>query len=232
MARAGRVDEALEGIVDRIVDGTFAVGSALPREAELAEMLGVSRPTMREAVRSLSDGGVLRVVHGRGTYLAPRSSWRHLPTLIAVVARTTSPLELGLQLTQIRRMIEVGSAGLAAESRTDEDLQSMSQLLDEFDRAHAAGDNEAAVKADIDFHEAILQASGNPFLGTIMQPLGEALHKSRHVTTSSPEVRVRAQTHHRKILDRIAAGDASGAKDAMRAHMTQTRDDIVGLQSK
>lgn len=229
MARTGRVDEAIQGIVERIVDGSFVVNEALPAEAELAQLLDVSRPTMREAVRSLSDGGVLKVRHGRGTYLAPRDQWRHLPTLIAVVARTTSPLELGIQLTQVRRMIEVGAAGLAAENRTEDDLQRMAKLLDEFDQAHAIQDDERLVAHDIAYHEAILHASGNPFLASIMQPLSEALFRSRRVTTSSSDVRSRAQEHHRNIFDKIQAGDAAGAKEAMRAHMTQTHDDIVRL---
>ena len=105
----------------------------------------------------------------------------------------------------------------------------MRRELDDFDEAHAAGDDERTVEADIAFHEVILQASGNPFLGTITQPLAEALFKSRRVTTSSPEVRVRAQAHHRNILMHIEAGDPAGAKEAMRAHMTQTHEDIMRL---
>ena len=227
MSRRGLVDEAIQGILDRVVDLTFPAGSALPPEADLAALLDVSRPTMREAVRSLSDRGVLSVVHGRGTFVAPQEEWRDLPTLIGVLARTTPSRDLGLQLTQIRRMLEVGAAGLAAEHRTDDDVARMRDLLDRYD---AAGDDVDEVAAlDIAFHEAILAASGNPFLAAIMQPLAEALAASRRTTAARPEVRARAQEHHRRIADRIAARDAVGAKDAMRAHMTQTHDDIAAL---
>lgn len=229
MSRRGLVDEAIQSILDHIVDGTYAVGEALPPEADLAKVLGVSRPTMREAVRSLSDRGVLRVVHGRGTFVVPRSEWRDLPTLVEVMARTTPSRELGIQLTQIRRMIEVGACGLAAANRTDDDMARMGRLLDEYDEADAAGNVEEVVRLDIEFHEAILAASGNPFLATIMQPLAQALYTSRHTTSSVAEVRTRAQKHHRKILAAITDGNAARAKEAMRAHMTQTRDDFTTI---
>lgn len=226
MSRRGLVDEAIQSILDRIVDGTYAEGDALPPEAELARLLDVSRPTMREAVRSLSDRGVLRVVHGRGTFVAARAEWRDLPTLIEVMARTTPPRELGIQLTQIRRMIEVGACGLAAANRDDDDVARMRRLLDSYDVAAAEADVEEVVRLDIAFHDAILAASGNPFLATIMQPLGQALFASRRTTSALADVRTRAQAHHRRILEAIAAGDPARAKEAMRAHMSQTRDDI------
>ncbi|MHA6523319.1 FadR/GntR family transcriptional regulator [Tessaracoccus sp. G1721] len=229
MSRRGLVDEAIQGILDRVVDGEFPAGSALPPEADLAALLEVSRPTMREAVRSLSDRGVLRVVHGRGTFVAPREEWRDLPTLIGVLARTTPSRDLGLQLIQVRRMLEVGAAGLAAEHRSGDDVARMRDLLDRYDAAGERDDVDEVAQLDIAFHEAILAASGNPFLAAIMQPLAEALSASRRTTAALVEVRSRAQEHHRRIAERIAAGDTAGAKDAMRAHMTQTHDDIAAL---
>ncbi|MBB1511033.1 FadR family transcriptional regulator [Tessaracoccus sp. MC1679] len=229
MSRRGLVDEAIQGILDRVVDGGFPAGSALPPEADLAALLEVSRPTMREAVRSLSDRGVLRVVHGRGTFVAPREEWRDLPTLIGVLARTTPSRDLGLQLIQVRRMLEVGAAGLAAENRNDVDLTAMRAVLDGYDEAAARADVDEVVRLDLAFHGLVLKASGNPFLAAIMQPLAEALSASRQTTAAREDVRARAQEHHRRILEAISGGDASAAKDAMRAHMKQTHDDIAAL---
>lgn len=229
MSRRGLVDEAIQGILDRVVDSVFPPGSALPPEADLAALLEVSRPTMREAVRSLSDRGVLRVVHGRGTFVAPQEEWRDLPTLIGVLARTTPSRDLGLQLIQVRRMLEVGAAGLAAEHRSDDDVARMQDLLDRYDTAASREDVDEVAALDIAFHEAILAASGNPFLAAIMQPLAEALSASRRTTAARDDVRSRAQEHHRRIVQAISDGDPASAKDAMRAHMTQTHDDIAAL---
>ena len=231
MARRPLADEAIDAILDQIVDGTFAPGEALPSEQDLANLLGVSRPTMREAVRALTDRGILNVVHGRGTYVTEQREWRDLPTLINVVARTTSPRELGRQLTEVRRMIEVGACGLAAQHRTDEDLDALRTCLADYDRAAAREDIEEVVRLDLDFHECIIRATGNPFLAPVMHSLTDALQRSRRVTSAQVEVRERATRHHRDILRAIKVRDAEAAKNAMRAHMTQTRDDIVKFAS-
>lgn len=223
------VRSAFDGILDRVIDGSFPAGSALPPEADLAALLDVSRPTMREAVRVLTDRGVLKVVHGRGTYVLPRSDWTDLNTIIQAMAATTPPQELGLQLTEVRRMIEVGACGLAAKNRSDDDVERMRAILEDYDAAAEDGDVEAAVEADIAFHELIMNASGNPFIPSMMQPLETALRKSRRTTTEHGRIRSRAQAHHYGILEAIAAQDVAGAKTAMRAHMTQTREDIEGI---
>ena len=227
MTRARLADEAVDAILDRIVDGTWAPGSALPPETELAAILTVSRPTMREAVRALGERGVLRVVHGRGTYVAEMASWTDLPTIIDVLARTTPPRQLGEQLTQLRRMIEVGAAGLAAVQRSDDDLDRLARCLDEYDEAARAGDIDAIVQRDLDFHRQILVASGNPLLAPVMSALDHAARRSRRITSEQSEVRERARTHHRAILTAISDGDATRAKEAMRAHMTQTAEDLA-----
>lgn len=224
---SGRVQKAVSKILDAIVSGEFQVGSALPPEAELAEWLAVARPTMREAVRILTERGVLDVVHGRGTFVVEPLKWKDLSTIIWWLSQVSSPRELGIYLSEVRRMIEVGACGLAAERRSEEDLESLRQALVDYDRAVETNDIEGATTADLRFHEAILTASGNPFVAAVMGPLADALHDSRLETTSIPEMRERARFHHFEILDMLEKGDVQGSKDAMRAHMTQTRHDIL-----
>ena len=130
-----RVTAAVDDILSRIHSGEFGTGHSLPPEAELAALLDVSRHTMREAVRSLSTRGVLTVVHGRGTFVNPVRSWTDLPTMISALERTESPRQIGLQLIELRRMIEVGACGLAARNRTDEDLSALRGHLETFSSA-------------------------------------------------------------------------------------------------
>lgn len=222
--------QAVQQVIDLIAAGKLEAGQALAPEAVLAEELGVSRLTMREAVRVLKDRGVVRVIHGRGTYVCPMDEWTDLETIIHVLGQTTSRRELGRQLIEIRRMIEVGASGLAAASRTDDDIRAMRRRLEEFDSAESAADIEGVLMADIAFHQAIAAASGNPFLLTIMRALEEPLMRSRRETTAVAEVRSRARHHHHRIFEAIEDGDADRAKDAMRAHMTQTREDLERLQ--
>lgn len=226
MARPRLADSAMESILDRIVDGTYPKGTALPPEAELAAQLDVSRPTMREAVRVLDERGVVQVVHGRGTFVNDMQEWRDLPTLIDVWNRTSSPRKMGEHLTVLRRMIEVGAAELAAEHRNADDVARMHEILDEYERASEAEDVDLVVELDLEFHHRILAASGNPFLAPIMLALNDAAKPSRRITLAQPEVRARAHPHHRRILAAIEAGDQEQAKLAMDAHMTQTYDDL------
>lgn len=224
--RKDLVSAGIEEMLAAIAEGTFAEGQALPSEQPLAEFLDVSRPTMREIVRTLADRGVLEVVHGRGTFVRPREQWRDIETLVEVWRKEMGQHEMGLYLTEVRRMIEVGSCGHAAERRSEEDIAFMEGCLLRYERAHRDGDIQAANREDVDFHNALLRASGNPFLLAVMRPLQGALAHSRVTTTSRPEVRERASRHHRAILDAVIARDAEGAKNAMRAHMAQTREDL------
>lgn len=218
--------QVVQQIMDRIADGTFEDGQALPPEAEFASTLGVSRLTMREAVRVLKDRGVLRVVHGRGTYVAPTEDWTDLASIIHVLGTQTSPRELGLQLIEVRRMIEVGACGLAAHNRTSNDLEALQAHLQDFDDAEKRGDIEGVLMADLAFHSAIVRASANPFLQTIMTALEAPLMRSRRETTAIGEVRERARMHHHAIYAALESGSADAAKAAMRAHMTQTKQDL------
>lgn len=225
--RKDLVDSVVDAVIDRILDGTYPEGGALPGEVVLSQELDVSRLTVREGVKVLKERGVLEVIQGRGTYVAPRSQWTDLPTIIALTLRESSPRDVGLRLVELRRMIEVGAAGLAAKNRSAEDVAALEALVEEMESSRIADDVMATVEADLAFHRRILLASDNPFLPVVMSPLESALHESRVVTASQPDVQERAQGHHRMILDAIRMQDEEAAKDAMRAHMTQTRLDLI-----
>ena len=99
---------AVKKILDAVVGGTFVEEEPLPAEAELARFLNVSRPTMREAVRTLALGGVLNVVHGRGTFLLPRFRWSELRYLMYVSAHEGNAVEVEAEVLGVEEMIEGG----------------------------------------------------------------------------------------------------------------------------
>ena len=94
------------------------------------------------------------------------------------------------------------------------------------------GDVPGAAAADLNFHQQIQNASGNPFISALMQPLEVALERSRQATAADRRVAMRAQSHHLRIYQAIKNADATGAKEAMRAHMTQTAEDLRTLKAK
>lgn len=224
-----RVEQAVSKVLEAIAAGEFTPGTALPPEDQFAAWLDVSRPTMREAVRILKERGILDVRHGKGTFVVNPDEWQDVAAICWWVQRTASPRRLGNYLIEVRRMVEVSAAGLCAAHRSSEDLAKMEKYLAQYDQAIATHDDQLAVVADLGFHDAIMSGSKNPFLPAMLAPLRDVLRDSRQRTGEFSEVRQRAQRHHQKIFAAIAAGKEQEAKDAMRAHMTQTADDILAF---
>lgn len=222
----GLVDQAVNDILEKILDGVFPPLSSIPKESELADSLGISRLTLREAVKILRDRGVLKVIHGKGTFVADPNTWNDMSTLLDFKSRRSNPRDFGLKLLEIRCLLEVGAAELAALNHTPEDLTAMTEKLDAYDQAISEGDILKATKEDIEFHNAVFSASKNPFIKVILQPLEKAMTHNRIVTTKDAETRAKARMFHHKIQDAIASGNPILAKNTMLAHMEQTRDSL------
>ena len=222
-----RLDIAVAELLGRVVDGSYAVGSALPGEEALASALSVSRLTVREATRVLTTKGVLSARQGSGTYVNEPADWHDLASLVALARHGSSEREIGLALLEVRRMIEVGSAGLAAARITPERLTDMADTIVELRRADAADDVDAAAAADLAFHDHIIEATDNLFIHAIFAPLREELMAARQVTSAHHEVRAHAVAQHERILLALRLGSPDAAKAAMRAHMDQTTNDLL-----
>ena len=222
-----RVDAAVEELLRRIVGGTYPAGAALPGEGALASDLSVSRLTAREAARVLATRGVLSARQGSGTYVNEPAAWQDLGSLAALARRNGSEREVGLALLEVRRMLEVGSAGLAAGRITADGLRAIEAAVVALRRADADDDVDAAVAADLDFHDHIIRAAANPFIGVTFAPLRDELVVARRVTSAHHEVRAHAVVQHERILTALRLGSPDAAKAAMRAHMDQTTNDLL-----
>ena len=211
-----------------ITEGVYREGEQLPPEPVLAEAAGVSRLTLREAVKSLAQRGVVRVEQGRGTFVNPSTAWLPLdPQLLTALVRRDRGL--ASQLTEVRGIVEVGAAGLAAKRRSAADLDRMRQALERADAALAAGDADAFSRADIDFHQAVLGAVGNQFVPAMLMPVDGALQEIRRQTSQDPVASRRALVMHRRILDAVRKRSASAAAEAMRRHLDETRRHIEAM---
>ncbi len=226
------VAKAVEKILDAVVDRTFVEDVPLPGESELARFLDVSRPTMREAVRNLSMGGVLNVVHGRGTFLLPRFRWRELPYLMYVASHEGRVSEVEVDVLGVEEMLEVGAVRLAARQRTDEDLAEMRRCLEEFDLANRTENVQALVGLDYAFHDAVVATTGNQFVASTLHPLRDVLLGVRFRAFESQEVRQRTSEQHKALLEAIEAHDEQRAMALMHEHMAQTRADILGARAR
>ncbi|MBO0985852.1 FadR/GntR family transcriptional regulator [Rathayibacter sp. SD072] len=226
MVRASLVTTVADALLDDIVAGVLEVGSELPSEAELAEQHDVSRVTMREALKRLQGLGVLDVRRGKRGSVAPLALWTDLASILRVTARGADPGVTELQLIEVREMIESGAAALAAVRRSDADLEELERLLSGMRAAHDADDVAAFVEADIAFHDVILRATGNVFVGTVFAPLSRVMREKRAQTSAIERIQRRAIAKHAAVLEAVRAGEPEGARRAMADHMKQTADDF------
>jgi GntR family transcriptional repressor for pyruvate dehydrogenase complex len=226
--RPSLADELTEELLTRIIDGRYPPDSALPPEGELAREAGISRLTIREAIKTLRAKNVVRMERGRGTYVNPVDEWTALEALVRATVHQESETGRTLpeRLIEARRIVEVGAAELAAERRTDEDTARLEQQLAEMAAADKAGDVDAFVSADLAFHETVLHAAGNGLIAALLDPLSRLLVPARQQTSEIDDIRRHALEHHAAILDAIRAGAPDEARRAMYQHIEQTRADL------
>jgi len=212
-------------LIGEIVGGRLAAGTSLPRETDLAEEFGVSRGVARECIRGLEERGLVSVRHGRGATVSDEGAWDMFsPDVLSAVLEGEHGAEVLGEYLECRRLLEIGAAGLAAERAKAADLAALSAALEHMRAtAERAPGNPAAEdlyhQADIDFHHAVIRATGNRALGRMTEPVHRALAAARR-PLARPEVRLaRSLPEHQRILTAIAARDAVGAREAMREHL-------------
>lgn len=215
-----RVEDML---LTAVVSGRFEDDARLPQEGDLAVELGVSRLTLREALRSLQRMGVVRVERGRGTFVNTRARWSHLdPAVLAAMIDAGQGAGLYRSLTELRRMVEIGLVGLAAERRTEEHLSSLEAVLARMQQACDAHDVQGFAAADLEFHGVLLDAADNPLVLGIYELMNGALRRVREQTTRRTIGDASAVVIHRRICDAVASGDAGAAVEAMNRHFDNT----------
>ncbi|GHF30108.1 GntR family transcriptional regulator [Amycolatopsis deserti] len=200
--RTGLVDQVIGQLRDAIAQGEWAIGQRIPTEAALAESLGVGRNTVREAVRALAHSGLLEVRQGDGTYVRATSE-------VSGAIRRLCGSELR-EVLGVRRALEVEAARLAAMVRTDEELATITELLNQRDDAYRVEDIETYVRADTEFHLAVVRAGHNALLTELYRGILEAVTASVAATTD-PHLPDTEAIGHRGLLEAIAARDSERA---------------------
>lgn len=182
-------------------------------ERELAERLGVSRTSVRQALTALRVVGLIEIRHGEGIYLL-RSARDLIPTLAANLAESEVDHPM---IWEVREAVEVQATRLAARRRTDADLDEMRVALDEM--AADIGSGGDGVDGDRRFHHAITVAAHNPLLEQLIEQLADVIDRTSAASlTLSGRPRISLETH-RAILDAIAARNEPAAAEAMRDHV-------------
>jgi GntR family transcriptional repressor for pyruvate dehydrogenase complex len=214
-ARVSVTDEAIEKIKGMIVAGELGPGDRLPREADLAERLGLSRSSLREAVRALSLVRILDVRQGDGTYVTSLDSTLLLDALSFVVDLHQDRSVLALM--EARRVLEGESAALAAQRIEPAQLDELQATLGAMPSCRGI---EEFVDNDLQFHRTIAAACGNPVIAKLLESLSGRTARARiwrGLTDAGATERTLGE--HRAIADAIAQRQPEVARAWMTVHL-------------
>lgn len=213
-------EEVSSRLRDMIHSGELRAGDRLPPERDLAKLLGVSRPTLRAGIRSLTTVGILKSRQGAGTFVAARAE---SPTLDSSPLKMLSALHgfTSDEMFEARLALEMSVAGLAAERA---DSEQMTQLAEQIAGMYAAlTDPEQYLVHDMRFHQTIAAASGNRILTALMNMVAATLFEARSKTVHRAlDLKESAEQHH-NIYRALREHDSEGARRAMRDHLLETQ---------
>ena len=212
-------DQVFEQIRDLVFRGQLKPGEQLMPERDLAQALGVSRPTVREAIHKLVAMGLLEHRHGQGTFVRSAEAQRENNPLAAVIEGHEATLE---ELLEVRMGLECMAAVLAAQRAGADDVQAIEQSLNAMFAEHQAG--RLGIEDDVFFHMAIAYATKNPVHIHIMKNFYDLLHfgikeNLHHLYTVPGNLEIITQQHN-AILAGIKNHDPRAAFDAMQAHIS------------
>ncbi len=208
-------DSAVDQILNLVNTGQLTPGSRMPPERELITRLGVSRTSLREAIRILETLGVLRVVPGRGTWV--RDDYQR-PSLGDTLAWLPNHEHDVLQLFEVRETLEVKAAQLAAERATADQLIALSVSIQRFKDAMADVDYEGMLAADAMFHEAMGAASGNTLLAEMLNGVYSLVQSTRRALIAIPGRPEAILREHIAVMEAVLSRNPRAASKAMQTH--------------
>jgi GntR family transcriptional regulator, transcriptional repressor for pyruvate dehydrogenase complex len=210
-----RVTEQIKNI---IVSGSLQLGDRLPPERELARQFGVSRTVIREAVRSLTAQGLLEVRAGSGSVISNPSA-KVIAESMALFLRVGRHDLDYRKILEVRRLLEVEIAGLAAERHTPQDLALLADILEE--NVHIGDDQDRWIQNDITFHAGLADATKNELFALMLDSMREIMVGVRRLGFTIANASERTLRYHSAIYEEVKLGNAEGARAAMRAHLIE-----------
>lgn len=213
-------EEIADQIRERIINGQFKPGDKLPSERLLAKNFGVSVPIIRQALGTLSATGYIKIIHGSGTFVTSYQTSPFLDLLIKNISmEDLSSPEILFQLTEIRKIFESQVVSLSAVRRTDEDLESLNDILTKEKCAVKNLDIDACGQLDVMFHIALARASKNVIAEKFINSLFNLLLHLIKMTRKIPEYLRDSIYFHENLYNSVLAKDSKMAKKYMEEHL-------------
>jgi GntR family transcriptional repressor for pyruvate dehydrogenase complex len=216
--RRSRADEVRKQLQDAVEQGKFKPGDRLPSERELSDVFGVSRVSVRDAVRSLEALGMIEVRQGSGSFVAQSRA----DGFVAPFGRW---IELHrdeiLELLAVRSALDQLAAQRAADRAGRDEIRAVEVAHRRFVREATSASTPLAELSELDiaFHEAVARASQSNLILRLIVDLNRQLEESRRAVLASPERRLASTAQHEAILTAIKNGDPIGAREAVSAHV-------------
>ncbi|MDD3268387.1 MAG: FadR/GntR family transcriptional regulator [Syntrophomonadaceae bacterium] len=217
-------EEIMEQLKDMISSGELKPGEKLPSEREMSDSLGVSRASVREALTALEALGILEIRPGEGTFVRETSVSRIFEPLAMVLAVERNP---GVQMMEVRRILETEAAALAAMRASEEHLKNIDEILDKMKNSDRIPE---AVDYDLKFHYSIAEASQNTILVRMMNTVADLMHhafrSNREKFYADPVKGQRTIHEHEAIAAAIRARNPGLAREKMLEHINHIEADI------
>lgn len=213
--RSSVSSDATRIIKEMILSGRLKAGDKLPAEHDLAESLGISRPTVRESIRALVAMNILHTVHGRGTYVSSLNTEELMQPLDFVLAMAWGALQ---ELFDARLALEPAIAEYAAERATEAEIAELRSCVEQ---THVAAHSpDQFLDLDVRLHRLIAEASHNKLLLGVMTSLSSLGLESRAMTVNLPGLAGKTARDHAEIVEAIASRRPEVARDRMVEHIT------------
>ena len=199
-----------------ILSGELKKGDQLPSERDMAQQFGVSRTAVREAIKSLSEIGLIDIMVGRGTFVANNTADRIVESVNLLLDVEKVVKE---DLHYARKVLEAPIAKLAAKNRKQENIDQLQFLIEKMEKSK--NHTKKFIEVDMEFHVELAKASGNSAFVVLTQAIMQILRSDLTFVLNFQDQTETALSHHKKIRKNIVSQDIEGAELAMQSHMHQ-----------
>jgi GntR family transcriptional repressor for pyruvate dehydrogenase complex len=211
-------------IRDMIVSGELKKGDQLPSERDMATQFGVSRTAVREAIKSLSEIGLIDIMVGKGTFVANNTTDRIVESVNLLLHVEQVKIE---DLHHARMVLEAPIAKLAAKNRSEENIAQLTCLIEKMEETQEQ--TQEFIDVDTEFHIEVARASGNTAFIVLIQAIIKILRSERTYAMDFQDQTESALKHHKQILKMIIAQDEGKAEKAMQSHLDTVNEVIQSL---
>lgn len=224
-------EQVFDHILDEIKSGKLQAGDQLADERSLADELGVSRVPLREAIKSLTQIGILMSRHGEGTFVNPNSSDVMTNAMNLYVAMEDS---LIIEFVEVRRLMEKEAARLASINATEEEINQLVDLCTSRDKIADIEKDTNVLQAKLDdldqqIHMAIAKATHNSVFFNFLDSMHNAIHLHQKEAANKPDMLKKTNTAHRKVIQAISAREPEEAAKYMEQHIIDVEDALMAL---